>query len=381
MIYLDNAATTRIDDKVLEAMMPYLKENYGNPSTPYEIGIKSAIAIENARKQFSKAFNCNDNEIFFTGGGSEGDNWVLKSFAFDYYFKHKERVHIITSKIEHSAILATCQYLTDIDIADVTYINVESNGVVDFEEIENVITNQPTLISIMTVNNETGVIQPIKEIGDICSKYDNVYFHTDATQAVGHIKIDVSKWNIDYLTCSAHKFYGPKGVGVVYIKDDSILSPLIHGGHQERSYRAGTENVAGIVGAGYAIEKAMSEIDEEDKNLRNIVAYFINGLYLSDIDFNINGDLTYRVAGTINISFGCLTGQRMQLLLDSYGICVSTGSACNSGMTNPSHVLTAMGIPDEEALRAVRFSFGKYTTYKDVDYVLESIKDIYNNFR
>ena len=375
MIYLDNAATTRIDDRVLEAMMPYLKENYGNPSTPYEIGIKSAIAIENARKQFAKAFSCEPNQIYFTGGGSEGDNWVLKSFAMKYYNpEQNQKAHIITSKVEHSAILETCKFLEKNGFADVTYVNVVEDCTVDFDEIEDSIDTRPTLVSIMAVNNEVGAIQPIHTIGDIVGKYNNAWFHTDATQYAGHILFSVENIGADFITCSAHKFYGPKGIGVIYIKNSNILPPFIHGGHQESGLRAGTENVAGIVGAGKAIEIAMKENYTDNINACNCIKYFINKLK-EITDFKENCKYAYRVP-TINISFNGISGSKMQMLLDRYGICVGTGSACNSGSSEPSYVLTAVGIDRKTALSSIRISFGRYNTIEEVDYLVECIDKI-----
>lgn len=376
MIYLDNAATTRIDDRVLEAMMPYLKESYGNPSTPYEIGIKSAIAIENARKQFAKAFSCEPNQIYFTGGGSEGDNWVLKSFAIKYYNpEQNQKAHIITSKVEHSAILETCKFLEENGFADVTYVGVDEDCTVDLEEIEEAIDTRPTLISIMMANNEVGAIQPLYDMPCIAENYSNVFLHTDATQYVGHILFSVEDTGADFLTCSAHKFYGPKGVGVIYIKNPDILSPLIHGGHQESGLRAGTENVAGIVGAGKAIEVAIEEIYTDNVNAYDCVRHFKNKLK-EIVDFKENCEYAYHIPGTINISFDGISGSRMQMLLDRYGICVGTGSACNSGSSEPSYVLTAAGIDRKTALSSVRFSFGRYNTIEEVDYLVECIDKI-----
>lgn len=376
MIYLDNAATTRIDDRVLEVMMPYLKEDYGNPSTPYEIGIKSAIAIENARKQFAKAFLCEPNQIYFTGGGTEGDNWILKSFAMEFYNPvHNHKAHIITSKIEHSAVLETCRYLEKKGFVDVTYVDVDKNCVVDLEKIKNAIDMRPTLVSIMMANNETGVIQPIYEIGEICDKYSHVFLHTDATQYVGHHLISAEDIGVDFLTCSAHKFYGPKGVGVAYVKDPDGLNPFIHGGHQESGLRAGTENVAGIVGAGEAIRLSM-ELDFQDSfNIDKCVTYFRNKLK-EIIDFKENCKDSERISSTINISFNGILGSTMQMKLDRMGICVGTGSACNSGMSEPSHVLTAIGIDRDTALSSIRFSFGRFNTVEDVDYVIDCIDEI-----
>lgn len=385
MIYLDNAATTRIDDRVLEAMMPYLKESYGNPSTPYEIGIKSAIAIENARKQFAKAFSCEPNQIYFTGGGSEGDNWVLKSFAFMHHDRNNSVIpHIITSKVEHDAVLNTCKFLEDYGFADITYIGVNKDCLVDVEAIEKAIDSRPTLISIMTANNEVGTIQPIFIIGDIASKYNNVWLHTDATQYIGHLQVDTNAINVDFITCSAHKFNGPKGVGVVYAKNPDNLIPFIHGGHQESSKRAGTENVAGIVGAGVAIQKSMEHTVSEYVKINNLVKYFIEQLHERNIKIIEHASGVNKIPGTVNIAFVGIIATSIQFMLDRYGICVGTGSACNSGSSNPSRVLIAMGINRDVALSSIRFSFSKNNTKEEVDYLVEciekAIKEIKGDF-
>ena len=375
-IYFDNAATTKIDDKVLEKMLPYLKENYGNASAIYKLGKKSHIAIEEVRSFIAETFNCNKDEIYFTSGGSESDNTALKGIAYANMSKGK---HIITSKIEHPAILETCKSL-ERDGFEVTYLNVDENGIVDLEELKKSIREDTILISIMFANNEIGTIEPIEEIGKIAHEH-NIYFHTDAVQAVGTIRIDVQKLNIDSLSLSAHKFHGPKGIGVLYMKKGIKFNPLINGGHQEKRKRAGTENVASIVGLGEALRIAYATLDKKNKKIKELRDYYFEEVQKRIPYIKINGDLKNRLPGNANISFRFIEGEGLLLNLDNLGICASSGSACTSGSLDPSHVLLAIGLPHEIAHGSLRISIGKYNTKKEVDFLIESLVEIVNRLR
>jgi len=369
-IYVDNAATTKIEDRVFEAMLPYLKEEYGNASSIYSLGKNAKSAIEKARVQVAKVLNCDTNEIIFTGSGTEANNMVLNCV---------KKGHIITSKIEHPAILETCKHLEKQGVK-VTYINVDEDGTVDFDELKNSIREDTTLISIMFANNEIGTIQPIKEIGEFAKKH-NILFHTDAVQAVGNIDIDVKKLNIDLLTLSAHKFNGPKGVGALYIKKGTKLTPFIHGGHQENNKRAGTENVAGIVGLGASIELAYKDISAHNKHLLSLRDYYFEQIKKRIPHIKINGHLKNRLPGNANISFRFIEGEGILLGLDQKGVCASSGSACTSGSLDPSHVLLAIGLSHELAHGSLRVTFGKYNTKEEVDYVVNELEMIIKNLR
>lgn len=373
---MDNSATTRISSEVLDSMMPYLTTGYGNPSSIYSIGRESRKAIESAREQVAKALNCDTNEIYFTSGGSESDNWAIKGVAFANENKGK---HIITTSIEHHAVLHTCKYLEKYGF-EITYLPVKSNGIIDINDLKKAIRKDTILISIMYANNEIGSIQPIKEIGEI-AKENNIYFHTDAVQAIGNIPINLKELNIDLLSLSAHKFHGPKGVGVLYIKKGVNISNMIHGGGQEKNMRAGTENVAGIVGLGKAIELATIDIEKKSKYLITLRERLIKGIMESIPDTILNGDPINRLPGNVNVCFKYIEGESILLMLDMKGICASSGSACTSGSLNPSHVLLAIGLPHEIAHGSLRLTLSEENTQEEIEYVLETLPPIIQNLR
>ena len=375
-IYFDNAATTKLDDEVLKEMLPYLKDNYGNPSSIYKLGREARKAIEDSREKIAKVLNCKANEIYFTAGGSESDNTAIKGIA---KANKKRGNHIITSKIEHPAVLETCKQLEK-EGFEITYISVDEKGIVDLEELKKSIKPTTILITIMFANNEIGTIQPIEEIGKI-AKGNNIYFHTDSVQAVGSIKIDVQKLNIDSLSLSGHKFYGPKGVGALYVKTGVPFEKFISGGHQERNKRAGTENVAGIVGIGKAIELAYENIDEYNKKIKELRDYYVKQVEEKIPYIKINGDMEKRLPGNSNISFRFIEGEGLLLNLDLKGICASSGSACTSGSLDPSHVLLAIGLPHEIAHGSLRVSIGKYNTKEEIDYLIENLMEIVTRLR
>ncbi|WP_240662923.1 cysteine desulfurase NifS [Acidilutibacter cellobiosedens] len=375
-IYMDNAATTPIKREVLEAMMPYFTDKYGNPSSIYSIGGQSRNAIERAREKVSKVFNAKPQEIFFTSCGSESDNWAIKGIA---YANRKRGNHIITSKIEHHAVLHTCQYLEKQGFR-VTYLDVDEYGFINLDQLKESIRDDTILISIMFANNEIGTIQPIAEIGKI-AKEKGIYFHTDAVQAIGNVKIDVNELNIDLLSLSAHKFYGPKGIGALYIRQGVKIDPLISGGAQERNRRAGTENVPYIVGLGKAIELAYENIDEHNEKLTKLRKRLIKGIF-DNIDYvRLNGDEEKRLPGNANFCFRFIEGESILLSLDMEGIAGSSGSACTSGSLDPSHVLLAIGLPHEIAHGSLRLTLGDFNTEEDVDYVVEKLTEIVARLR
>ena len=375
-MYFDNAATTRLDDEVLQEMLPYLKENYGNASSIYKLGRESRKAVEESRERISKVLNCKPNEIYFTAGGSESDNTAIKGIA---KANKKKGNHIITSKIEHPAVLETCKQLEK-EGFEITYISVDENGIVDLEELKKSIKPTTILITIMFANNEIGTIQPIEEIGKI-AKESNIYFHTDAVQAVGNAKIDVQKLNIDSLSLSGHKIYGPKGIGALYVKTGVKFEKFIDGGHQERNKRAGTENVAGIVGIGKSIELAYENLNEHNKKIKELRDYYVEQVKEKIPYIKINGDMEKRLPGNCNISFRFIEGEGLLLNLDLKGICASSGSACTSGSLDPSHVLLAIGLPHEIAHGSLRISIGKYNTKEEIDYLVENLVEIVNRLR
>lgn len=375
-MYFDNAATTRLDDEVLQEMLPYLKENYGNASSIYKLGRESRKAVEESREKISKVLNCKPNEIYFTAGGSESDNTAIKGIA---KANKKKGNHIITSKIEHPAVLETCKQLEK-EGFEITYISVDENGIVDLEELKKSIKPTTILITIMFANNEIGTIQPIEEIGEI-AKGSNIYFHTDAVQAVGNAKIDVQKLNIDSLSLSGHKIYGPKGIGALYVKTGVKFEKFIDGGHQERNKRAGTENVAGIVGIGKSIELAYENLNEHNKKIKELRDYYVEQVKEKIPYIKINGDMEKRLPGNCNISFRFIEGEGLLLNLDLKGICASSGSACTSGSLDPSHVLLAIGLPHEIAHGSLRISIGKYNTKEEIDYLVENLVEIVNRLR
>ena len=375
-IYLDNSATTKTDEEVLKAMLPYFSENYGNPSSIYKIGRENKKAVEEAREKVAKVLNCEPNEIYFTAGGSESDNTAIRGIAYSY--KNKGN-HIITSKIEHPAVLETCKQLEK-EGFEVTYVGVDENGIIRLDELENSIKPTTTLITIMFANNEIGTIQPVKEIGEIAKK-NNIAFHTDAVQAVGSERIDVKEMNIDSLSLSAHKFYGPKGVGALYVRKGIKFDKFINGGHQERNKRAGTENVPGIVGLGKAIELAYDSLEEHNKKIKELRDYYVERVKEKIPYIKINGDMQKRLVGNSNISFRFIEGEGLLLNLDLKGICASSGSACTSGSLDPSHVLLAIGLPHEIAHGSLRVSIGKYNTKEEIDYTVESLVEIVGRLR
>ena len=366
--YFDHAATTAIKQEVLDEMVPYLKEKFGNASSLYTLGRESKRAIEEARKRVAELINCKPNEIYFTAGGSESDNMAIKGIAYSNKYRGK---HIITSKIEHPAVLHTCKVLEKKGFR-VTYLNVNKDGIVDLENLRRSIRNDTILISIMSVNNEIGTIQPIYEISKIAKMY-NIIFHTDSVQGVGHIPIDVKDMGIDMLSLSGHKICAPKGIGALYIKEGIEIEKLIDGGHQEKDKRAGTENVAGIVGLGKACEIAKRDLEKNIEYLKNLRDYFINSVERRIEDASLNGSRKLRVSGNSNFSFKGINSQSLFLKLDEKGICVSSGSACSEGNGKPSHVLKAIGLSDEEAESAIRVTFGEENTKEDVEYLVDNI--------
>lgn len=376
IIYADNAATTAVSPAVLEAMLPYYTECYGNPSSLYALGTAAKKPLEEARAKVAKCLGAEPNEIYFTSCGSESDNWAIKGAAHKMLKKGKN--HIITSKFEHHAVLHTCAALEK-EGFEVTYLDVHENGIVVPEELEAAITDKTGLVTIMYANNEIGTIQPIPEIGEICKKH-GVWFHTDAVQAVGNVPINVKEQNIDMLSLSGHKFHGPKGVGVLYIKKGIILPNLIDGGAQERGRRAGTENVASIVGLSVALENAINTMDEKNAKLRRMQDKLITEL--SKIDrSHLNGDRYHRLPGNVNFSFEGVEGESMLLMLDLKGVCASSGSACTSGSLDPSHVLLAIGLKHEVAHGSLRLSFSDVNDESDADYIIEVLPKIIDRLR
>lgn len=376
MIYLDNAATTKTAPEVVEAMLPYFTEHYGNPSSIYALASESREAVSRAREIIAGTLGAKSNEIYFTAGGSESDNWALKAAAEAYAGTGK---HIITSKIEHHAILHTCEYLEKRGY-EITYIDVDENGILKTEELEKAIRPDTVLISVMFANNEIGTIQPIREIGEIARRH-HIIFHTDAVQAYGQLPIDVDEYGIDMLSASGHKLNGPKGTGFLYIRTGLKLRSFIHGGAQERNRRAGTENVPGIVGLGKAAERVfriMPEKTEKEISLRNYLIHRI----LTEIPYcRLNGDPEKRLPNNVNISFEFVEGESLLIKLDTKGICASSGSACTSGSLDPSHVLLAIGLPHEKAHGSLRLTLSEENTEREMDYVVENIKEIVNYMR
>lgn len=374
--YFDHGATTKTKEEVLKEMIPYFTLNYGNASSIYTIGRKSKKAVEEAREKVAKAINATSKEIYFTSCGSESDNLAIKGVA---YANREKGNHIITTKIEHPAVLHTCQHLAR-EGFEITYLNVDNDGLISLQELEEAITNKTILISIMFANNEIGTIQPIKEIGQIAKKH-NIYFHTDAVQAVGNVRIDVRDLNIDLLSMSAHKFYGPKGVGALYARTDVKFDKIQDGGHQERNKRAGTENVAGIVGIGKAIELIYKNFDEYNNKLLNLRDYYIKQIEEKIQYVKLNGHRTKRLPGNANISFKFVDGEALLLNLDTKGICASTGSACTSGSLDPSHVLLAIALPHDVAQGSLRITFGEDNTKEDVDFLVDTLVNVVEKLR
>lgn len=376
VIYVDHSATTYVKKEVLKEMLPYFSDNFGNASSMYSIGRTARNAVERARRQVAEAIGADKSEIYFTSGGSEADNLAIVGIARK---NKKKGNHIITCKIEHLAVLNTCRRLEE-EGFEVTYLNVDKNGIIDLEELKNSIKPTTILISIMFANNEIGTIEPIEEIGKI-ARANNIYFHTDAVQAIGNIKIDVESQNIDALSLSAHKFYGPKGVGAVYIKNGISFEPIIYGGHQENCMRAGTENLAGIVGLGKAIQIADENIDCYNQKLLCLRENLIAKMLYNFKNVTINGDRHKRLPGNVNFTFNKVDAESLLLMLDMNGICASSGSACTSGNIKPSHVLSAIGLSKEEARSSLRITFGEKNTLKEVDYIVNTLICIVNRIK
>lgn len=376
IIYLDNAATTPLSDTAFQAMLPYLKNEYGNPSGFYELSRNAKTAIEESRQKIARALGALPEEIYFTGGGSESDNWALKGIS---ELKRKKGKHIIISSVEHHALLHSAQYLEKQGF-ELTYLPVDSKGKISLEKLEQSIRDDTVLISIMAANNEIGTIEPIADIGAIAHKH-GILFHTDAVQAVGHIPINVNAMNIDLLSLSSHKFNGPKGVGALYIRKGIRLPAFVHGGGQENGVRGGTENVPGIVGMAAALVDAVRKMPEESVRLRRLRDKLIKGV-LDNIPYSyLTGDTTDRLDGIASFIFDCVEGEAMVLSLDIYGICASSGSACSSGSLDPSHVLLAIGLPHEKAHGSLRFSLGADTSEEDIERVLEVLPEIIKRLR
>ena len=376
LIYLDNAATTKTSEEVVAAMLPYFTEYYGNPSSVYEFASESKKAVSNARRTIAETLGAQENEIYFTAGGSEADNWALKATAEAYQSKGK---HIITTKIEHHAILHTAEYLEKRGF-EITYIGVDENGVVKVDELEKAIRPDTILISVMFANNEIGTIQPIKEIGEIAKKH-GVLFHTDAVQAYGQLPINVDELHIDMLSSSGHKLNGPKGIGFLYIRKGVKIRSFIHGGAQERKRRAGTENVPGIVGYGKAAEIAAKTMKERTAKEIELRDHLIDRV-LAEVPYTrLNGHRTNRLPNNANFSFQFVEGESLLILLDNNGICASSGSACTSGSLDPSHVLLAIGLPHEIAHGSLRLTLSAETTMEDIDFVVDCIKQIIERLR
>lgn len=374
--YFDNAATTKVKKEVINKMFPYFTEEYGNPSALYKLGRNAKLAIEEARANVANLINCSKTEIYFTSGGTESDNMAIKGIAG---LRKKQGNHIITSKIEHPAVLNTCKELEKQGFK-VTYLNVNKDGIINLEELKNSINNETILITIMSANNEIGSIQPIEEIGKIAYN-KNIIFHTDAVQACGNIDIDVKRMNIDMLSLSGHKIGAPKGIGALYIKKDIQLQKLIEGGHQEKDKRAGTENVPGIVGLGCACKIAKRDLSIHQKYLKELRDYYFEKIQKNIQKIHINGSIEKRLPGNSNISFKDVNGEELLMMLDSMGICASAGSACSSGSSKPSHVLTAIGLEREYIDGTLRVTFGDENTKEDVDYLIESLIEIVDKIR
>lgn len=376
LIYLDNAATTALHPEVFQSMQPYFTELYGNPSSIYSFSGKAKKAVEEARSEVAAFLGAKENEIYFTGGGSESDNWAIKATAFAYRNKGN---HIITSKIEHHAVLHTCEYLEKLGF-EVSYIDVDEDGVIKLEDLKAAIRPTTILISVMFANNEIGTIQPIKEIGEIAKEH-RILFHTDAVQAYGHLPINVSELNIDMLSASGHKINGPKGVGIMYLRNGVRLGSFIHGGAQERNRRAGTHNTPGIVGFGAATKLAKETMEERAEYEKNLRDYLMDRV-LKEIPYvKLNGHPTLRLTNNANFSFRFVEGESLLIMLDQKGICASSGSACTSGSLDPSHVLLAIGLPHEIAHGSLRITLSKDTTKEEIDFVVEELKKIIERLR
>ncbi len=375
-VYLDYSATTPVKEEVLKEMIPYFTEKFGNPSSLYDKGLEAKAAVDHAREQLAALINADPKEIYFTAGGTEADNWSLMGVADKLKDKGN---HIITTKIEHHAILHSCEFLEKHGY-EVTYLGIDKNGRISLEELENAITDKTILISVMMVNNEIGTVQPIKEIGKI-AKAHKIIFHTDAVQALGNVPIDVKDMGIDLMSMSSHKIYGPKGEGALFMRKGLRISNYIHGGAQENSKRAGTENLTGIVGFGKAAELARINFDKHVQHCSELRNYLVDRILKEIPDTQLNGTMEGRHPGNANITFKFIEGESILLLLNQFGISVSTGSACSSKSLEPSHVLVALGVPVEMIHGTVRFTVGDFTTKEDIDYVIEKLKIIVEKLR
>ena len=376
MIYLDNAATTKVRKEVLDEMFPYFTEYYTNPSSIYTSSREVSKKVEEAREVLAKTINASKDEIYFTSGGSESDNWAIKKIMIGRMNKGK---HIITTKIEHHAILESCHYLEKLGF-EVTYLNVDKDGIIDLHELENSIREDTIMVSIMAANNEIGSIMPLKEIGEICKKH-NIIFHTDAVQAYGNTNIDVNLMNIDLLSTSAHKIEGPKGIGFLYVRKGVNILPLINGGMQERGKRAGTTNAPSIIGFAKAAELKFNELEKNNTYVLSLREHLIDRV-LNEIPYSkLNGSRIKRLPGNANFSFQFIEGEGMLLKLDAKGICASSGSACTSGSLDPSHVLLAIGLPHEIAHGSLRLTMNHDNTMEEIDYVVDTLKEIISNLR
>jgi len=375
-IYLDHNATTPVHPEVLEAVLPFYKDGFGNASSIHSFGREAKVALEESREKVAKFLNADPLEIYFTSGGTESDNLAVKGVA---WANKKKGNHIITSQIEHHAVLESCKFLEK-EGYEITYLPVDKYGLVDHDELKKSIKKETVLVSIMHANNEMGTIQPIAELAGL-AKEKGVYFHTDAVQSTGKMKIDVNELNVDMLSLSAHKFYGPKGVGALYIRRGVRLTPLAHGGHHEKSRRAGTENVPGIVGLAKALEIAHSDMQEEERRLKSLTETFFKRVTERIPDVFMNGHPVLRIPNTMNVSFKGVEGESIILNLDLKGIGVASGSACTSGSLEPSHVLSAMRVPGDLAQSSLRFSFGRSNTIDDVNYVVEVLPEIISKLR
>ena len=375
-VYLDYSATTPVKEEVLKEMIPYFTEKFGNPSSLYDKGLEAKDAVNHAREQVAALINAEPREVFFTAGGTEADNWAF----FGVCDKLKEKGnHIITTKIEHHAMLHSCDFLEKQGF-DVTYLDIDKDGRVDLDQLKNSITDKTILISVMMINNEIGTLQPIKEIAEI-AKAHKIIFHTDAVQALGNVPIDVKELGVDLMSMSSHKIYGPKGEGALFIRKGLRISNYLHGGAQESGRRAGTENLTGIVGFGKAAELARVHFDEHVKHCSELRNYLVDRVLKEIPDTILNGTMDGRHPGNANITFKYIEGESILLLLNQFGISVSTGSACSSKSLEPSHVLTALGVPVEMIHGTVRFTVGDFTTKEDIDYVVDSLKNIVTKLR
>ena len=371
--YFDNAATTQVNQDVIKEMLPYFSIEYGNPSSLYSIGRRAKRALEEARRKIANIINCKPNEIYFTSCGTESDNLAIKGIAYANKEKGK---HIITSKIEHPAVLNTCKELEEQGYK-VTYLDVDQNGIVNVEQLKASIKTDTILITIMFANNEIGTIQPIEKIGKI-AKENNIIFHTDAVQAMGNLKIDVKKLNINALSMSAHKFYAPKGIGALYVGEDVNFKQIQNGGHQEKNKRAGTENLAEIVGMSKALELIYKNFENHNNKIKELRDYYIEKIQSNIVDSKLNGDRINRLPGNANMSFKNINAEELLFELDEKGICASAGSACSRGSTSPSHVLTAIGLPPEWANGTLRVTIGMNNTKEEVDYLINALVEIVN---